>query len=248
MNLNQGFVGVAPGTPTIQLGDGRTVQVADYVDDKHHATVEFQASDTTGLDAFAQARGQAINGGTRTTTRVDINIPRNGSNGLPPAWEFYVYSLAIEVMRVCRLNNPATASQGMGDTLVTGETVSPSLDSYSNVPTFETLFQLNRRLYVEYKYNGRIAVEGLLGDFPSGAGWSVFTTRTLQSIANNGMQSPHDRVTLTLPIEEREGLMYQCIMTPESALRIGQNAADESTALTFVDIRAKKFGIIRKNV
>lgn len=246
--MNVGFVGVPPGTPTIALGDGRVVQVADYVDDHHYATAEFQAGDSSQLDVFATARGGTIVGGGRATTFAEINIPRTGSQGLPPAWEFYVYSIAIEVMRMCRLNNPGTASQGMGDPVVTGETVTPSLDSYSNIPTPESLFQLNRRMYFEYKYQGRTQVEGLIEDYPPGAGMQIATTRSFNSYAFNGKVGPHDRVTLTLPIEEKQDMMYNGLLSPQAALRMGQNAADESTTLTFCDLRVKKFGIIRKNV
>jgi len=248
MPMQAGFVGVPPGTPTIALGDGRVVQVADYVDDKHWATVEFQNGDTTQLDAMVSVAGNPIPGGTRATSMADTNLPRAGNQGLPPAWEFYVYSVACEVMRACRLNNPGTASQGMGDPIVTGETTNPSVDSYSNITTPETLFQLNRRLTLTYKYMNRVELEGLLVDYPPGSGMQIATTRTFNSYAFNGKVSPHDRVTLTLPIEEKQDMIYNAILQPQSVLRLGQNAADESTTLTFVDVRVKKFGIIRKNV
>lgn len=242
-----GFVGVPPGTPTIALGDGRTVQVADYVDDKHYSTAELQAGDTSLLDVFVASRGSPIPGGTRALNHDDCNLPRAGNQGLPPAWEFYVYSLTVEVVRAMRLNNPGTASQGMGDPVVTGETF-PSVDSYSNIPTAETLFQLNRRLFFEYKYASRTQVEGAINTFPGGVGMSITTTRTFGEYAFNGRVSPHDKVILTLPIEEKQDLLYNGFLSPESALRIGQNAADESTTLSYVDVKVSKYGIIRKNV
>src|SRR5688572_8796269 len=103
-----GYVGVAPGTTTLQLEDGSVIQLTDYIDDKHWATCEFQNGDTAAVNVFASAASGNIPGGVRSLYRVDTNIPRAGDNGLPTSWEFYVYSIGLSVTRATRPTAPAT--------------------------------------------------------------------------------------------------------------------------------------------
>lgn len=228
-----GKVGIAPGTTTLTLPGGKTIALSDWIDDKHWTVVEFENGDNDTLDAFASGRSQQITGGTRSNTLVDTNVPRNGSIGLPKDWEFMVYGWAMEVLRVCRPDN--------------GET-SPRLSSFSDPVNLRTMFELDRRLFCKYIYNGKMYTEGLFRDYPQGHGISIFTTATSTELANNGIPSPRDRVALVLPVHERENLGYSFEITPVIALSIGQAASDNGTDLAFLDLRVTKNGLIKRTV
>lgn len=227
-----GTVGVAPGTTTLQLEDGSVIQIVDYIDDKHWGTCEWATGDTSSISIYSAALSQAIPGGTRPLFRVDTNIPRSGDNGLPQAWEFYVYSIGLSLTRACRPTGAATAITG--------------LTEYSNRADDNTGFELNRKLFFEYKYNGKPFAQGVMEDFPSGSGAYFQGTANAISVENNGVPSPRDVVAMVLPIWEREGVGYSFTAYPEAALTISQTALDAATALTFVDMRAKKRGLIRR--
>jgi hypothetical protein len=228
-----GKVGVAPGTTTLTLPTGQSIALSDWIDDKHWTTVELEDGDNESLDAFASGRSQQITGGTRANTLVDTNVPRNGNIGLPKDWEFMVYGWAMEVIRVMRPNGVET---------------SPRLTSYSNPVQLSTMFELDRRLFNRYMYNGKMYTEGLFRDYPQGHGISVFTTNTTTELANNGVPSPRDRIALVLPVHERESLGYGFEITPVIALAIAQPALDGEGDLNFVDLRIIKNGLIRRTV
>lgn len=228
-----GKVGVAPGTTTLTLPSGQSIALSDWIDDKHWTTVELENGDNDSLDAFASGRSQQITGGTRTNTLLDTNVPRNGSIGLPKDWEFMVYGWAFEVIRVCR---------------PTGAEISPRLTSYSDPVNLRTMFELDRRLFNQYIYNGKMYTQGLFRDYPQGHGISLFTTNSSTELANNGIPSPRDRVALVLPVHERENLGYAFEITPVIALLIEQAAADGGEVLNFLDMRISKNGLIRRTV
>lgn len=228
-----GKVGIAPGTTTLTLPDGRSIALSDWIDDKHWTTVELENGDNDTLTAFAASRSQQIVGGTRTSTQVDTNVPRNGSIGLPKSWEFMVYGWAMEIIRVTRPN---------------ANEVAPRLTSYSDPVTLRTMFEIDRRLYCKYMYNDKMYTEGLFRDYPQGHGISVFTTNTTTELANNGIPSPRDRVALVLPVEEKENLGYGFEITPVIALSIAQPALDGGAELNFADLRVIKNGLIKRNV
>lgn len=228
-----GKVGIAPGTTTLTLPGGQTIALSDWIDDKHWTTVELEDGDNDALEAFASGRSQPITGGQRNNTLVDTNVPRNGNIGLPKDWEFMVYGWAMEIIRVTR------PDEGK---------ITPTLSSYSNPASFNTLFELNRRVYCKYMYNGKMYTEGLIEDYPAGSGISIFTTATSTELANNGIPSPRDRVALVLPVHERENLGYSFDITPVIALSISQPADDNGENLTFLDLRIKKNGLIKRTV
>lgn len=228
-----GKVGIAPGTTTLTLPSGKTIALSDWIDDKHWTTVELENGDNDTLDAFASGRSQQITGGTRSNTLVDTNVPRNGSIGLPKDWEFMVYGWAMEIIRVTRPNQ--------------GE-VAPRLTSFSDPVNLRTMFELDRRLFNKYVYNGKMYTEGLFRDYPQGHGISVFTTNTSTELANNGIPSPRDRVALVLPVHERENLGYSFEITPVIALAIAQPASDGGDVLNFADLRVIKNGLIKRTV
>lgn len=228
-----GYVGVAPGTTTIQTEDGRILQLVDWIDDKHWATIEWQNADVSDISVFSAAGSQPIPGGTRSLMKTDVNIPRTGDNGLPQAWEFYVYSIGTEFIRATRTSGVET---------------NPTLTDYSDPVALGTFFDLDRKLYAVYKYNGKPFTEGLCRDFPGGAGPYLQGTATALQVVNNGPPSPRDRTAMVLPIWEREGIGYVLTLTPVVALTIAQAALDSGANLVFVDQRWKKSGLIKRSV
>lgn len=224
-----GNVGTAPGTTTVTLPGGLTVALSDWIDDKQWTTVELENGDNEELQAFATGRSQAIVGGTRNNTLVDTNIKGTGLTGLNKAWEFMVYGWALEYIRATR-----------APSLLTG---------FSDLVSLRTAFELQRRIFVQYNYNGKDYAQGLIQDFPAGHGLSVFTTQTSTELVNNGIPSPRDRVALVLPVRERELLSYFMSIVPVIPLAISQPASDGNQPnLTIVDLRVIKNGLIKRTV
>jgi hypothetical protein len=228
-----GLVGRPPGTTTLTLPDGQTVALGDWIDDRHWSTVELENGDGTTLIAFSSGRSQQIVGGQRMNTLVDTNIPGSGTTGLPPSWMFLVYGLAIEFTRAARLTPPSTVLQ---------------LADFSDPLRFATFYQLNRRVSLEYSYNGKDYSQGLVEDYPQGHGAYIFTTQPATENVTNGVPSPRDRLAMVIPIWERDGLGYGMSITPVIPLVIAQPASDAGAALSFVDMRVTKNGLIRRTV
>jgi len=228
-----GNVGTAPGTTTIKLPTGHTVALGDWIDDRHWSTAELENGDTTTLQLFSAGRSQQIVGGQRMNTLVDTNIPASGISGLPKSWMFLVYGFAFEFTRAARVTPPSTTLQ---------------LADFSDPIRVATFFQINRRIFCRYVYNGKMYSEGLIVDYPQGHGMSVFTTQPATEVVNNGVPSPRDRLAMVLPVEERELLGYGMEITPVIALVIDQPASDDTVDLSFVDLRCTKNGLIQRNV
>lgn len=228
-----GTTGTPPATTTMTLPNGRAIALADWIDDRHWGNAELENADTDEIDLFSNGRGAQIPGGTRQMTWWDTNLPAAGQNGLPKDWEFYVYSLGLEFARATR---------------PTGNDSNPKLTSYSDSISFRTAFELNRRLFCRYKYNGKMYSEGHFSDYPQGQGLSIFTTQPTTELVTNGVPSPRDGLAMVLPIWERSGLAYFWQLIPVIALAIAQPAADGSTALAFVDVRGIKRGLIKRPV
>jgi len=233
-----GFVGVAPGTTTLTLPDGNTIALADWIDDKLYGAVQFETGDTGQLEAFQNGRSQPIPGGARTMTRVDTNVPRSGDSGLPKDWEMLVYGWGIQFTRVMRA--PAGAQEP-----ILADGVGASL---SDPPTLRTTFDVDRVTFFAYEYNAKIYTTGVLQNYPTGHGFSAFSTNPAFELANNGIPSPRDRVALVLPVHERENLGYKGIFQPEAAMVIAQAASDGGAVLPFVDVKVEKHGLIKRTV
>lgn len=232
-----GTVGVAPGTTTFTLPDGRVVAVEDWIDDKLYNTVQLTNGQTTSVDAFTQGRSQQIAGGTRTNTRVDTNQPRSGDTGLPMSWEMFIYGIGIKVVRVMR---PATGQ--------TQPQLPDGSGALSDPPTLRTLFNIDRVTYLEFIFNEKAYTRGVLQDYPQGHGFNVFSTNANFELAQNGVPSPRDRNAMVLPIWLRENLGFRMSFQPEAALVINQPASDGSTNLTFADVKVYAYGLLRRNV
>ena len=233
-----GTVGVAPGTTTITLPNGQTVSIEDWIDDKLYSTVQFTNGQTTPVEAFVTGRSQPVSGGTRAATRVDTNVPRSGDTGLPMSWEMYVYGIGIKMVRVMRAPTAAP----------TAPTLADSAGAFSDPPQLRTLFNVDRVTYLEFVYNDKRYTYGVMQDYPQGHGFYVFSTNSNFELAQNGVPSPRDRNALVLPIWLRENLAYKLSYNPEAALVINQAASDGATALTFADVKAYLYGLIRRNV
>lgn len=231
-----GTVGVAPGTTTIQMDNGKTISIEDWIDDKLYSTVQMVNAQTSPVEAFVSGRSQPIPGGTRASTRVDTNIPRSGDTGLPMSWEMYIYGIGIKMVRVMRATTAGSVVLADGS------------GALSNPPTLQTLFNVDRVTYLEFAYNDKKYTYGVIQDYPQGHGFNVFSTNSNFELAQNGIPSPRDRNALVLPIWLRENLAYKMSFSPEAPLVINQNASDGSTALTYADVKTYLYGLIRRNV
>src|SRR5215216_189183 len=151
--MSAGTVGVAPGTTTFTLQDGSVISLVDWVDDRFHGVVQLGNGVSTPVEAFSAAVSQQIPGGTRTMTRVDTNIPRPGSNGLPQSYEMLIFSIGIRAVRACRpptgQNQPVLAD-GQG--------------AASEPVRLNTLFQIDRLTALEFKYREKTYAEGSIQD------------------------------------------------------------------------------------
>lgn len=232
-----GYVGVAPGTTTVTLPDGTTIALADWIDDKLYSTVQLATGQATPVEAFSNGRSQPIPGGTRISTRVDTNVPRQGGSGLPKDWEMLIYGWGLKLTRVMR--PPTGASQ---------PTLADTGGALSNPATLNTWFQIDRLLFFQYEYNGKQYTQGVPQDYPQGHGFYVFSTNMAFEYANNGVPSPRDRQALVLPVHMRENLSFTGVFQPEAALVINQAASDGGTALTFADLKLYDYGLIKRTV
>lgn len=232
-----GYVGVAPGTTTITLPDGTTIALADWIDDKFYGSVQISSGQVTPVEAFSSGRSQPIPGGSRAQTRVDTNIPRAGENGLPKDWEMLVFGLGIKPVRVERPQSGQTQPV-LGDG-------SGALSDPVNLRSF---FNVERTMFVEYSYNGKPYTQGTMSEYPQGNGYNVFSTVSNFELCQNGVPSPRDRTALVLPIHERENLGYKMGFQPESAATISQPASDGGTAMSFMDVKVYKYGLIKRTV
>jgi hypothetical protein len=230
-------VGVAPGTTTLTLPDGTTIALADWIDDKMYGTVQLSTGMSTPVEAFSAGRSMPIPGGTRVQTRVDTNIPRAGDSGLPKDWEMLVYGWGVEATRVCRPQSGQSQP-----------TIGDGSGALSDPVGLAVLFQINRLCFLSYEYNTKAYSQGALADYPQGNGFSVFSTKANVEIAQNGRPSPRDRLALVLPVHERENLGYKMVIQPEAQLVIAQAASDAGTAHSFLDMKIKKFGLIKRTV
>lgn len=233
-----GTVGVAPGTTTLTLPSGETVAISDWIDDKLYSTVQISNQQTSPVEAFTAGRSQPIPGGTRASTRVDTNIPRNGDSGLPQSWEMYVYGIGIKMVRAMR--PPSNQAQP-----VLADNVNGSL---SNPPLLSTLFQFDRVTYLEFSYNGKVFTYGVAQDYPQGHGFYVFATTSAFEYAQNGVPSPRDRNAMVLPIDIRENLGFKMSFQPEAPVVINQPASDGGAALQFADVKTYLYGLIKRSV
>lgn len=233
-----GAVGVAPSTTTIDLPDGSTIALADWIDDKFYSTVQLNNGQNTPVIAFMNTLSQPIAGGTRISTRVDTNIPRSGSNGLPKDWEMLVYGISVMIVRAMRPNTAGNI------------TLADLAGANSDPPSLQTWFQLDRVIYCQYIYNFKQYSDGVMQHYPQGHGYSVFSTNTTFELSQNGIPSPRDRIAMVLPIHEREMLGYEMDFSPETSLVISQISSQIPSLgfLTSVDVRVDKVGLIKRPV
>jgi hypothetical protein len=231
-----GTVGVAPGSYTFTLPTGQTITIEDWIDDKLYSTVQLSNGQTSAVEAFTSGRGQPIAGGARIQTDVDTNLPRAGDNGLPLAWEAFIYSVCIEFVRVER---PQTGQ--------TQPSLADGSGAFSDPPLLRTIFNVNRVTFAYFFYNTRPYTYGTLVDYPAGVGFTLFTTNATTELANNGVPSPRDRQSMVLPIWLRENIGFRFPFEPKAPLVISQAATDGGAALTFMDVKVRAQGLIKRS-
>lgn len=232
-----GYVGMPPGTSTLTLPDGSSIELADWIDDQLYSPVQFQNGDTAPAEAFSAGRGQQIPGGNRALTRVDTNTPRNGDTGLPTSWRMLIFAFGIKFVRVCR---PQTG--GTEPVLADGN------GALSDPPILRTVFDIDRVVAFAYEYNQKIYTSGVLQDYPTGHGFSVFSTNPAFELANNGVPSPRDRRSIVLPVDMRANLGFKGLFQPEAPIVIAQAASDGNTVLNFCDVKLYLYGLIKRSV
>lgn len=231
-----GTVGVAPGSYTFTLPTGQTITIEDWIDDKLYSTVQLSDTQTSAVEAYTSGRGQPIAGGQRIQTDVDTNTPRAGDNGLPMAWEAFIYSICVQCIRVMR---PPTG--------LTSPILADSGGAWSDPPTLRTLFNIDRVTFAYFFYNTRPYTYGTLVDYPQGVGYSLFTTNATTELANNGVPSPRDRQSMVLPIWLRENIGFRFPLEPKAPLVINQTASDGGAALHFADWKIRANGLVKRS-
>lgn len=231
-----GTVGVAPGSYTFTLPTGQTITIEDWIDDKLYSTVQLSDTQTSAVEAFTSGRGQPIAGGQRIQTDVDTNTPRAGDNGLPMAWEAFIYSISVQCVRAMR---PPTG--------LTSPTLADTAGAWSDPPLLRTLFNIDRVTFAYFFYNTRPYSYGVLSDYPAGVGYTLFTTNATTELANNGVPSPRDRQSMVLPIWLRENIGFRFPFDPKAPLVINQAASDGGAALTFTDWKVRAQGLIKRS-
>lgn len=235
--MSMGTVGVAPGTTTFTLQDGTVIALADWIDDRYFGVVQLSNGQATPVEAFSAGRSQQIPGGTRSMTNVDTNIPRAGSNGLPQAYEMLIFSIGLKMVRACR---PQTGQSQ--------PVIADGSGALSDPLILNTMFQIDRVLYSEFKYREKTYAEGVFQDFPQGHGFNVFSTNSAFELAQNGIPSPRDKNAMVLPIRLQENLAFKMVFSPAAALAIAQPASDGGTNLSFVDLKTYLYGLIKRPV
>jgi hypothetical protein len=232
-----GTVGVAPGSYTFTLPTGQTITIEDWIDDKLYSTVQLANGQTSAVEAYTSGRGQPIAGGSRVQTDVDTNTPRAGDNGLPMAWEAFIYSVCVQVVRAMR-GPTATPTQ---------PTLADGSGAFSDPPLLRTLFNIDRVTFCYFFYNTRPYTYGTFVDYPSGVGYTLFTTNATTELSNNGVPSPRDRQSMVLPIWLRENIGFRFPFEPKAPLVIAQAASDGGDDLTFVDVKVRSNGLVKRS-
>lgn len=204
----------------------------DWVHDRLYHTIQFTSGDTEALSIFVGTNGP-IPGGTRTMTRIDTNLPRSGESGLPLGYEGLIYSLQLELAR---------AAQAPG--------AEPTLASASFPGDVPTLFELQRKLFFQFRYNNKSVSEGRMGKYPQGGGLHVVTQVSGQEVAQNAAIDPRGALSFVLPLWLRPDIGYAATLTPVVALVIAQAVVVGGVAgtCTHVDIQASLEGLIKRPV
>ncbi len=231
-----GTVGVAPGSYTFTLPTGQTITIEDWIDDKLYSTVQLSNGQTSAVEAYTSGRGQPIAGGSRVQADVDTNTPRAGDNGLPMAWEAFIYSVCVECVRAMRVPTGGAAP-----------VLSDGAGAISDPPLLRTLFNINRITFMYFFYNTRPYTYGVAVDYPQGVGYTLFTTNAVTELAQNGVPSPRDRQSMVLPIWLRENIGFRFPFEPKAALVISQAASDGGAALTFTDWKVRSAGLVKRS-
>jgi len=230
-------VGTAPSTTTITFPDGTTLALGDWVEDRLFGSCQLNNGDAGSLEIFSAGRSQQIPGGRRNQSDIDTNLPRAGSNGLQKDYRMLVYSICTRFVRACR-----------GQT-VSGDVVLADVNgAYSDPLKLRTLFNIERLVALDFKYNGKSQNMGTAFDYPQGGGAYVFAATTAFEYAQNGAPSPRDRVAMAIPIDMKEGLIFTLEIKPQAPLAIDQVPTDNGVHEFHVDMKGTLVGLVQRPV
>ena len=224
----------ASGTIEIRMPDGKVYAIYNAIERNLYQTGQLVDNQKSNTILFSKGLGDPIpgTGQPRSSTDVDTNLPRAGSMGLPPAWEMLVYGLCIGFIR---------ATGGTGNGLL-----QPDIDAESEPVDFDTGWGIERLLFNEYKYNGVVYADGTMLDYPDGRGFVSQSDLTNFSLAQNGRQSPRDRISYVIPIHEVEQIKFQWTLEPVTSLTITQQGRlDLDQQFTVVDVKGRKIGFLQ---
>lgn len=235
--MSMGTVGVAPGTTTFTLQDGTVISLADWIDDRLYGTIQLNNAQATPTECFSAALSQQIPNGTRMLTRSDTNLIRAGSNGLPQAYEMLIFSIGVDFVRAMR--PPTGQSQPV---------LADGAGALSEGLRYDTFFQINRVMAVDFRYREKVYAEGVPVNFPEGRGIWINTTSSDFNVAQNGRPDPRSRNSMVLPIRIQEGLAYKLVFSPSAPLAIAQDASDGGADLGFVDAKGELNGLYKRPV
>jgi hypothetical protein len=91
-----------PEGTKFKMPDGSQIEINDWRIGEYYCSFVVPPRWNAPLEPTASSRSMPIQGGTRTVTRVDCNLPRSGYNGLPSDWEVILFgwraSTALSMM------------------------------------------------------------------------------------------------------------------------------------------------------
>lgn len=240
------------GTLTVKIpGFPQPISFADWTHDNLFHTVEFQGGDTNEVQAFINAQGSVIPGGTRVLTEVDTNIPRSGDNGLAEGWEALIYSIQIEPVReMARAVGTFTLEDSAAQR-------SRPIHVGGGDPAYTAggmLFDFLRKTFCKFTVNQKVKSEGPAVNYPQGAGIHVFGTTTDLEVASNGHVSPRDARAFVLPVWIQPNIAFVMKMRPQVALGDGVAApwytdwSGLTATVIAMDVRVRLVGLIKRPV
>jgi hypothetical protein len=222
------------GTTTIRVGGMPfIVKLAEWKWDRLYSTISFSDGDSQKRELFVTQPGINIQGGNRTMSDVDTNVPDSGK--LPIDHEFYVFSPRLRILRVVGSEDSTPSSaEGFDDA---------SLDS--DTPNRRMLFELNRKVKCNFFINNKVRSEGRFEDYPSAGGIYLVTQDIGESLANMGVPSPRDGFALVVPFHLRANVSYKWTLAPVVGLALNQAQQVDDQDNTSVEVQGVIEGLYK---
>lgn len=208
------------------------IKFQDWLHTHLYTTVEFSNGDTTRLDASSAGPGAAVPGGGRILTNTDTNLDRAGTMGLSPGNQALIYAIRLR-------------PKGLGYSAGTPALTDPRVE----LP-METLYDINLKLYFDFRYNNKTRCEGIIYRFPAGGGPYLVTMVTGQEVALNGVPSPRDQHSFVLPLWLKPNIGFNQFFEPVVALSINETFLYDGVSYTgnYVDIEVDMDGLYMQPV